>query len=372
MAGTILGPGTIFLMLVGSMSTALHLGNVSSMLINGSIVCSFILIGFWTQSRIQILTLKMISTFYACMMLTVIVATVIEIFDEGLYQPSSIFFISLCMIFSLVAMLHPSEFSCVFHLLLYLLCIPSMYLFSTLYSIINLNNISWGVRDEAPEKGVESENEPKRDEFKSFKRSNRILAYLRRRIISFESHDDVETGTSDTCTEVDVFEWMNVDTLKNFSRQKLDQEEALFWKEFIKEYLLPLDKDKVEGEVKAKQLINLRNTIAFWFGILNGLFILLVLLIEGNQEYFNYSFNLGSSKNDNNENLEIDKHETKLHGEDVLHIDFIGMILISVFGSILLIQVFGMLRHRLNTFLFLIASTDLNPCNKKQVRIEVN
>jgi chitin synthase len=242
-----------------------------------------------------------------------------------------------------------------------------MYLFSTLYSIINLNNISWGVRDEAPEKRVESENETKVDEFKSYKISSRILSYLRSHIISLGSRDDVEEGTSDTCTQVDLFEWTNDDTLKKFSIQELDQEEDLFWKEFIEDYLLPLGKNKIDGKDKAKQLMDLRNTIAFWFGLLNGLFILLVLLIEGNQEYFNYSFNFGSSKN---ENPEIDKYETKLDGEDVLHIDFIGIVLISVFGSILLIQVFGMLRHRFNTFLILIATTDI--WNKKQVRIEVN
>jgi hypothetical protein len=108
-----------------------------------------------------------------------------------------------------------------------------------------------------------------------------------------------------------------------------------------------LDKDKEEEKKKSLQLLKLRNSIAFWFGILNGLLILFVLIIESHESHFDYKFYFGNGK------------------EHSLNIDFIEIILLSVFGVVLLIQVFGMLSHRLKTFFLLIASTDLNFFNDK-------
>jgi chitin synthase len=47
--------------------------------------------------------------------------------------------------------MHPQEFWCIVPGLLYFLCIPSGYLFLIIYSLCNLNIVSWGTR-EAPKK----------------------------------------------------------------------------------------------------------------------------------------------------------------------------------------------------------------------------
>ena len=49
--------------------------------------------------------------------------------------------------FIMAGLLHFNEISCLFHFIWYLLCLPSGYLFLTIYSACNINNRSWGTRE---------------------------------------------------------------------------------------------------------------------------------------------------------------------------------------------------------------------------------
>ena len=53
---------------------------------------------------------------------------------------------------TLTSPLAPQEFWCVVPGIIYLLCIPSMYLLLIIYSITNLNVVSWGTREVAVKK----------------------------------------------------------------------------------------------------------------------------------------------------------------------------------------------------------------------------
>lgn len=61
--------------------------------------------------------------------------------------PSGLFLISMTLLYLITAALHPQEFSLVIYGLLYFLCIPSGYLLLSIYSIVNMNNVSWGTRE---------------------------------------------------------------------------------------------------------------------------------------------------------------------------------------------------------------------------------
>jgi len=50
-------------------------------------------------------------------------------------------------LYIITAALHPQEFSLVIYGLLYFLCIPSGYLLLAIYSIVNMNNVTWGTRE---------------------------------------------------------------------------------------------------------------------------------------------------------------------------------------------------------------------------------
>ena len=55
----------------------------------------------------------------------------------------------LAAIFVMTGILHFNEFSCLLHSFWYLICLPSGYLFLTIYSASNINNRSWGTRESA-------------------------------------------------------------------------------------------------------------------------------------------------------------------------------------------------------------------------------
>ena len=296
-------------------------------------------------------------------MLAVIVSTIIEMVEEGLMQPTAIFFICLCLSFFVAAIIHPTEFFCFLPFLLYMLCIPSMYLLLTVYSVINLNVVSWGTREghtpsqqnQEPNKIKANKNEfleyfkvknlfknndgskfiscvccsqsaPEQEhkevlkeicelkshlhEFKEIlktceKNSNETLNPLfglnskpfldigdNERDISFESmralNDSVLEDISlyDNQNETPV--WAKDKCFQTFTEQQLNSEESEFWRQFIDKYLLPLDRDP-EHEDKVKyDLKELRDKIASAFGLLNSLFILLVLLLQLHQDIFNF------------------------------------------------------------------------------------
>lgn len=74
--------------------------------------------------------------------------------DKTILTPSSIFVIAMAMIYIITALLHPQEIQLVFHGFLYIICIPSAYLLLTIYSMVNMNNVSWGTRETKPAAGA--------------------------------------------------------------------------------------------------------------------------------------------------------------------------------------------------------------------------
>lgn len=80
-------------------------------------------------------------------MMAVIVGTALQLGEDGSGSPSAIFLMCMSSSFLIAAIFHPQEFSCILPALIYLLSIPSMYLLLILYSIINLNVVSWGTRE---------------------------------------------------------------------------------------------------------------------------------------------------------------------------------------------------------------------------------
>lgn len=101
---------------------------------------------------LQLLVAQILSTVYALIMMAVIVGTALQLREDGMGSPSSIFLTSMLSSFFIAALLHPQEFSCIIFFSIYLLSIPSMYLLLILYSIINLNNVTWGTREVAVKK----------------------------------------------------------------------------------------------------------------------------------------------------------------------------------------------------------------------------
>jgi chitin synthase len=191
MGGTILGPGTIFLMLVGAFVAAFRIDNWTSFYYNIIPILMFMFVCFTCKSNIQLLLAQILSTMYALIMMAVIVGTALQLGEDGIGSPSAIFLISMCGSFFIAACLHPQEFWCIASGIIYLLSIPSMYLLLILYSIINLNVVSWGTREVVAKKTKKEMEQDKKDAEEAAKKAKQksLLGFLQG---GLGSNDDEE------------------------------------------------------------------------------------------------------------------------------------------------------------------------------------
>lgn len=180
MGGTILGPGTIFLMLVGAFVAAFQIDNWTSFYYNIVPILFFMLVCFTCKANIQLLVAQILSTGYALIMMAVIVGTALQLREDGIGSPSAIFLIAMTGSFFIAACLHPQEFWCIVPGIIYLLSIPSMYLLLILYSIINLNVVSWGTREVAVKKTKKELEQEKKEAEEAKRRAKQksLLGFL--------------------------------------------------------------------------------------------------------------------------------------------------------------------------------------------------
>ena len=173
MMGTIIGPGTIFLMLVGAFVAAFKIGNWTSFQYNLIPIVVYTLVCLLCKAKWQLLLSQLLSTFYALIMMAVIVGTALQLGEDGLGSPSAIFLIAMVGSFFVAACLHPQEFWCIVPGLIYLLCIPSMYLLLIIYSLTNLNVVSWGTREVAVKKTKKELEEERKNATQNAKKAKK-------------------------------------------------------------------------------------------------------------------------------------------------------------------------------------------------------
>ena len=99
-----------------------------------------------------------LSLVYAIIMMAVLVGLILQIGEDGLLAPTTLSLLFVAGSFVLAGILHPQEFACLPMGVIYYITIPSMYLLLMIYSIFNLNNVSWGTR-EVPKSAADIEAE---------------------------------------------------------------------------------------------------------------------------------------------------------------------------------------------------------------------
>ncbi|KAK6103545.1 Chitin synthase family protein [Brugia pahangi] len=153
---SILGPGTIFLMVVGALSISFNIDTSLSLFIVTLPVALFCFMCFISDSEKQLMAAQIIGALFAMLMTAVIVGTVIQMQKDGIMSPHSIFLLFVIGSFFTAAILHPLEFTCITPGILYFLAIPCMYMLLPIYSLCNLNNIAWGTRENPKVEGNDS------------------------------------------------------------------------------------------------------------------------------------------------------------------------------------------------------------------------
>ncbi|XP_048237922.1 chitin synthase chs-2-like [Haliotis rufescens] len=180
MAGTVLGPGTVIMMIAGAIEAVFAPGLIYAYLMSLLIPTIFTIACFTTSTKIQLTLAAVFSAIYAFIMMAVIAGTVVIAFQKSFLHPSVLFTTILSVLYILSGLLHWKEISCLPHGFLYFLCIPSGYLLLFIYSLCNLNIVSWGTRElprrkTKQELAAEKETEEKK---KKEKKKDGLFAHL--------------------------------------------------------------------------------------------------------------------------------------------------------------------------------------------------
>ncbi|XP_058825614.1 chitin synthase chs-2-like [Topomyia yanbarensis] len=175
MFGTILGPGTIFLMMVGALVAVFRIDIWTAFLWNGVPLAGFMAICYWMKQKYQLIAAFFISAIYSLVMMAVLVGIIIQVMEDGILAPSSVFFISVALQIVVTGMLHPQELEALPAGLVYYITIPSMYMLLVIYSVFNMNDVSWGTRENAVDAAKTAPPPPTATQGKM----NKLLGYLR-------------------------------------------------------------------------------------------------------------------------------------------------------------------------------------------------
>ncbi|XP_058798456.1 chitin synthase chs-2-like [Phymastichus coffea] len=147
MGSTILGPGTIFLMLVGAFVAAFGIDNYTSFVYNIVPILIFCSVCYFTKEQTQLVVAGIITAIYGLVMIVVLVGIMLQITEDGWLAPSTLFFFLVAGELLITGLLHPLEWSCLLYGFVYYVTVPSMYVLLVIFSLFNMNNISWGTRE---------------------------------------------------------------------------------------------------------------------------------------------------------------------------------------------------------------------------------
>ncbi|KAK3611790.1 hypothetical protein CHS0354_014142 [Potamilus streckersoni] len=387
MFSSILTPGTIFLMLVGAIHTAYSAIDLwVVLLINLLPLVVFVILCFNAKSETQLTFAGILSIAYSLVMMLVIIGLVITIVDLGFCSVTTIFFIYVASVFVISALLHPQEFSCIFHGFLYFLAIPATSVVMVLYSLCNLNVTSWGTRETAQTssgndtgKSGNSRNwiDVSRGALSRFLSSSQQSneGYILQKLDQVEKQLNqlnqrvenitltqyaVNSTASPTDSTVDnivdnntkiydnsetvIYDWIREEKLNNATLGELDGDERKFWKYMIKKYLFPLvqtdeEKQRVEAELTA-----LRNKVCLFFILANAMFICIIFTLQ--------------QVTMQSKSLSIPLPCVSRNGK-VDYVEPISLTFTFIFGILLLVQFVCMLLHRFGTLVHICARTEI-------------
>ncbi|KAM4725670.1 chitin synthase chs-2-like [Anableps anableps] len=362
----ILAPATICLMIAGSLSFVLEIPSSAALVI--AVIPPAIYLGlcFKLKPDTQITLAAVLSVMYAFLMLVVTISIITSMVKEKtILTPSSIFIVAMSIIYIVTALMHPQELPLVFYGFLYIICIPSAYLLLTIYSMVNMNSVSWGTRETKPAATTEAKIQQTKSQkakttlkrlcswMKCCKKSNQQLeneqlSIRQENLIPeptqpepqpqntiVDDAPEIKQEVEETAFYCAVQCWKaQVESLSSdiqLQVDSLDEDEDQFWKELIEKYLEPLQNDKEKQEKTKNELQDLRNKINFSFFFLNALWLVAAFIFQV-FEVFEIQINI----------VDLDLKET---GEK-FQIEPMSLMFILGFAISFLLQFIGMFYHR--------------------------
>ena len=366
LAGTAIGPGSIFILLVGGFQLCLGVTYWASFILNLVPMVSYILVCLFASPRQQITWAKVLSLIYGLAMIAIMFSLVLDIFGDCPWMPSTVSMELTIAAFLLVGLLHPSEASYLLHGVVYYLTIPCMYMLLPIFCVFNLDDVSWGTRDSA-----KKEEAPRttmawlRKVFSAGEEVERLEASLVKELgqlrEEIKTHKSVDTqmSTGDATDGPVRPEAVWAQSLEG-NLTPMDQEHEKLWT-LITQDLRPITTTSEEKKDMESGLRALKTEVFLLFLFLNAAWAFGIFLMQLSS--------LESSA------FSIDWVLCEVPPEPIIYLplnstapssavtyttlDPINFIFIVFFLLVLLIQVVGMLFHRVKTVGHIIATTNI-------------
>jgi len=191
--------------------------------------------------------------------------------DTCQISPSTFSLILVVSAFLLAGLLHPKEFLklrfLVLHGIVYYLTIPSMYMLLPFYCVFNLNDVSWGTREDFV---ITKEIEKK--EMKEVEKNKARFAEKVREVVAEDKKKKEQSKRADWKDNI-------LKVRKEGKKRDLPEQEQKIW-EKVKNELLPIEQsDKEKLEIK-NGLNTLRTETFLFFLFVNVAFIFVVFLLQ--------------------------------------------------------------------------------------------
>uniref|UniRef100_A0A3Q3J8L9 chitin synthase n=1 Tax=Monopterus albus TaxID=43700 RepID=A0A3Q3J8L9_MONAL len=156
---SILGPASVTLMIAGAFQFVFGLSGTNSIIVASVPPVFYIIVCFIAKTNNQITIAGIMSVLYAFLMTASFFSIIGDMVIQGTFlTPTGLFLVSMTIMYFITALLHPEEFGLIIYGLMYFICIPSGYLLLTIYSLVNMNNVSWGTRESNKGEGVVKKN----------------------------------------------------------------------------------------------------------------------------------------------------------------------------------------------------------------------
>lgn len=375
---SILGPSTVLLALESAITSVFEISHWLAHLVTYGPTIFFIIICLKANSNTQLNFAMVLSAMYALLMMTVFVGTFVSIASEGWYTPSGMFFYILVGTYIIAGLLHPYGLRDLVLGVIYFICIPAGYLLLIIYALCNLENISWGTREnktadiennaenqnkeEEKDTGIELEivtNEVIKDTINHVRTYNEkagscwgtfcfVFRWINTIIIQKTLHSaqtllqNVNNKGNNFAVQTnpgtEIIPKSNDDTkteYKNFEELPLELLEKIAWEHIISNYLKPEQRNTEDSNKLMEMMTDLRNNVVFGFLFLNALWLTIMTAMNEAK----YTINI------------------KIPTTTPIIIEPLGFVFLLVFSLILVLQFIAMVMHRYETMLHILSIT---------------
>jgi len=346
---SILAPATILIVIIGSLSDVMYFGDSAAFFVAILPVLTFAVICLTLKQKTQLHLAAIFSTGYTFLWIMVTIGLLLQTARNSFPSPSVIFLIFVSVVFAISALLHPNEFSCLFHGLLYFVALPTSFIFMVVFYICNLNNVSWGTREKAATE-YEADDPSILQLLADFLRQcvpERIMPTNKGQRFNVAERTK-NLSTLENFVDVDKSRQFWKHQLQNFNFYPCETNdvETQFWADLIDKHLRPLDHDTKLQDRLTTELKSLRNKCAYLFFVLNAMLIVAL---------FPFRISTGGSN--------------KIYISGAF--ELFSTIFLTLYALLLLPQFICMLLHRWRTFCQLISSTVVfeQCCSRKEQNI---